>query len=144
MIAPSTQVVLATVSASSVPPQKDQDKQATLAGQNLVSAIKQLVGAPLSAQKTAQITPPRNLIVTVIIVGSLANAGGVCRMRRRRAQKLSTMENELGHQHPSALTSELISARNRHSHSAYGRRTGECDTMARGILFLGGTACLPK
>jgi hypothetical protein len=58
MIAPSTQVVLATVSASSVPPQKDQDKQATLAGQNLVSAIKQLVGAPLSAQKTAQITPP--------------------------------------------------------------------------------------
>jgi hypothetical protein len=82
MIEPSAQVVLTTVSASYVPPQRDRDKEATLAAQNLVIAIKQLVGEPLSAQETAQITPPvvgkhAGLIVTIVIVGSLAIAGVV-------------------------------------------------------------------
>jgi hypothetical protein len=82
IVAPSSGVVLATVSAQYVPPQRDPDEEATLAAQNLVSAVKQLVGTPLSTQETTQITPPdvgkhQGLIVTIVIVGSLAIAGGV-------------------------------------------------------------------
>jgi hypothetical protein len=82
MIEPSTQVVLTIISASYVPSRRDQDQEVTLAGQNLVSAIKQLVGAPLSAQETVQLTPPvvgkhAGLIVTIVIVSSLAIAGAV-------------------------------------------------------------------
>lgn len=82
VIEPSTQVVVTTVSAPYVPLRRDQNQEATLAAQNLVSAIKQLVGAPLSAQEIAQITQPvvgkhSGLIVSIVIVGSLAIAGGV-------------------------------------------------------------------
>lgn len=82
MIEPSSKVVLTTVSASYVPPQRDQDTEETLAAENLISAIKQLVGTPLTAQETNQLTPPevgkhQGLIVTIAIVGSLAIAGGV-------------------------------------------------------------------
>jgi hypothetical protein len=82
IIEPSTQVVFTTVSASYVPSRRDPDQEATLAAQNLVSAIKQLVGAPLSAQETVQLTPPvegkrAGLIVTIVILSSLAIAGAV-------------------------------------------------------------------
>lgn len=89
MTEPSTPVILTTVSASYVSPQRDPDKEATLAAENLVSAIKQLLGVPLPARETAQITPPvvgkhAVLIVTVVIVGSLAIAGGVFAVLHRR------------------------------------------------------------
>jgi hypothetical protein len=82
MVQPSSKVVLSTVSASYVPPERDQDKEETLAVQNLVSAIKQFLGTPLSAQETTQIAAPevgkhQGLIVTLVILGSLAIAGGV-------------------------------------------------------------------
>jgi hypothetical protein len=82
VLEPSSKIVLTTVSASYVPVERDQDKEATMAAQNLVSAIKQLVRTPLSPQETAQITPPQvgkhqGLIVTIVILGSLAIAGGV-------------------------------------------------------------------
>jgi hypothetical protein len=72
-----------------VPPERDQAKEATVGAQNLVSAIKQLVGVPLSAQETVEITPPQvgkhlGLIVTIVIVDSLAIAGGVFAALHRR------------------------------------------------------------
>ncbi|MGA7155279.1 MAG: hypothetical protein WBY53_00435 [Acidobacteriaceae bacterium] len=82
MVEPSTQVVLTTVTAPYVPPQRDQDQEATISAQNLVTSIKQLIGAPLSTQDMAGITPPPpmkhgRLLIGIIIGGSLAIAGGI-------------------------------------------------------------------
>lgn len=82
VVQPSTNVILATVSAPDVPPQRNQVDEETAEAENLVSAMKQFVGVPLSAQETSALTPPvknkhGGLIFGCSVAASLAIAAGV-------------------------------------------------------------------
>jgi hypothetical protein len=74
--------ILATVSAPDVPPQRNQGEEETAEAENLVSAIKQFVGVPFSAQETSALAPPMKhkhsgLLFGCIVASSLAIAAGV-------------------------------------------------------------------
>lgn len=82
VLQPSTNVILATVSTPDVLPQRNQGDEETAEAENLVSALKQFVGVPLSTQETSALIPPKKdkhsgLIFGCIMASSLAIAAGV-------------------------------------------------------------------
>lgn len=97
VVQPSTNVILATVSAPDVPPQRNQGDEETAEAENLVSALKQFVGVPLSAQQASALTPPMKdkhsgSIFGCIVVASLAIAAAVVLLLHGRAHSAGAVQ----------------------------------------------------